>query len=197
MQHFNATINSLLLTKRRILCHTSGVQILGHKSRLRRQRRHSRRRFEMTKKHRRRSSNWGMKKRPAKVGAPATRRAEMEGARAKYPSLFKKIQRIKERAKVLTSPRPYGINDYLVELFEMVYEWSMIRRFMLRTVAKQYGRKIKAGTNPLVLLINVTADFTKQRASRLAGKLARGFNDQLTPKQFKARLWNEGRSPSG
>jgi hypothetical protein len=151
----------------------------------------------MTKKIKRRSSNWGMKKRPAKMGAPAARKVEMEKARAKYPELFKKIEGIKKRAEVLTSPRPYGIDDYLAELFEMVYEWSMIRKFKLRIVAKQYGRKIKAGTNELVVLTNVTSNFSRQTASRLAAKLAEGFKEQLTPKEFKARRLNEGRPPSG
>ena len=56
---------------------------------------------------------------------------------------------------------------------------------MLRTLAKQHGRKYKAKTNKWVMLINVTSDFTKQRASKLGGKLAYGLKNHLYPAEFE------------
>lgn len=143
--------------------------------------------IHMAKKREHRGG-WGMQTRLAKMGAPAARRAAMEDARAKRPALHKKIRRIKKRAKALTSPPPYGINDYLVELFEIAYSWGMVRPYMLRTLAKQHGRKIKAKTNEWVMLINVTSNFTKQRASKLGGKLAYGLKNHLSPAEFEAYL---------
>jgi hypothetical protein len=130
-------------------------------------------------------ADFGRSSRGMVVASRAARAAKLRN-----PYLFETVERIKERAKGLTSNELYTEAKYLSDLYEIIHVAVSSGEFdrTLIDLVEMDIMTLDARTNRMAVLIRATADFHRKRVSKLAMKLETAVLEGLTPSEFRLTL---------
>lgn len=125
---------------------------------------------------------------PIRFGGMRARFVEQENARSEHPKLAAEIERIRERAKVLTELPDYVEAEYRRDIYRLIKNSKMPPEKLATWIRKAFRVSCKTGTTPCTVVVCATSKFEVKRASLLGRKLRGAISEGTSISKFEASL---------